>query len=195
MAFFRNNQVNLLNLHYGIHAIAMSGGGAFYTVYLLKAGLSVPGVLGALAAILLGRFVIRPIVVPLGARIGMRALVIAGVFLSAMQYPIIAEVHGIGYALLALVLVSGFADSIYWSSYHAYFASLGDQEHRGQQIGVREAIAAIVGIVSPIAGGALLVSLGPRVAFGATAIIVTVSAIPLFFAPQVQIARHVPGAV
>ena len=42
MAFFCDRTVNLLNLHYGIHAIALSGGGAFFAVYLLKLGLSVP---------------------------------------------------------------------------------------------------------------------------------------------------------
>jgi hypothetical protein len=42
MAFFRSKTVNLLNLHYGIHAIALSGGGAFFAVYLLKSGVS-PG--------------------------------------------------------------------------------------------------------------------------------------------------------
>ena len=77
MAFFRNNTVNLLNLHYGIHSIALSSGGAFYIVYLLKAGVPVPAVLGTLAAILFARVSIRPIVVPLGTRVGMRALVVA----------------------------------------------------------------------------------------------------------------------
>jgi len=194
MAFFRNTTVNLLNLHYAIHSIALGGGGAFYIVYLLKAGVSVPGVLGALAAILLGRFAMRPIVVPLGIRLGMRALVIVGTILSALQYPLVAEVHGIGPALLALVLVSAFADSIYWSSYHAYFAALGDREHRGQQIGVREAIASIIGIVAPILGGGLLVTFGPRVAFGFTAVVLMFAALPILFTPDIQVQRVAPGA-
>ena len=63
MAFFRNRIVNLLNLHYGIHAIAMSGGGAFFAIYLLRSGVPIPGVLSSLALILLGRFAIRPLVV------------------------------------------------------------------------------------------------------------------------------------
>src|SRR5690242_3425097 len=191
MAFFRNNTVNLLNLHYAIHSIALGGGGAFYIVYLLKAGVSVPGVLGVLAAILIGRFIMRPVVIPIGARLGMRALVILGTILSALQYPLVAEVHGVGYPLLALVLVSGFADSIYWSSYHAYFAALGDQEHRGQQIGVREAIASVIGIVSPIVGGAMLVTFGPRVAFGTTAVVLMLAALPILYTPDVRVQSHV----
>jgi hypothetical protein len=57
-----------LNVHYGLHAVAISGRGAFFTVYLLKAGLSMPGVLVSLALILLGRFIVRPVVIGLSVR-------------------------------------------------------------------------------------------------------------------------------
>jgi len=32
MAFLGNRSVNLLNLHYGMHSLAVSGGGAFFAV-------------------------------------------------------------------------------------------------------------------------------------------------------------------
>ncbi len=194
MAFFRNNAVNLLNLHYGIHSIALSGGGAFFLAYLLKAGVPVPGALGAIALILAGRFVIRPIVIPLGVRFGMRPLVVAGTVLSALQYPFLAEVHGVGATLFILCALSSLGDTVYWSTYHAYFAALGDHEHRGQQIGAREAISAIVGIASPLATGSLLVTFGPRTAFGAAAVILLLSALPLLWTPNVPVKRDVPGA-
>jgi MFS transporter, DHA1 family, inner membrane transport protein len=195
LAFLRNTTVNLLNLHYGIHAIALSGGGAFFAVYLLKAGVTAPLVFVAVAVILLGRFVIRPVVVALAARWGLRALVVAGTALAAVPYLLLAEVHGVDVALAALVVTSIIGDTLYWTSYHAYFAALGDDEHRGQQIGVREAIAAVVGIVSPLATGWLLVTFGPRVAFGAAAIMTALSALPLLWTPEIVIARHVPGAL
>ena len=70
MAYFQNNAVNLLNLHYGIHSLALSGTGAFYTVFLFKAGVPIPAVLASLAAILLGRFLLRPAILPLATRLG-----------------------------------------------------------------------------------------------------------------------------
>jgi DHA1 family inner membrane transport protein len=194
MAFFRNNTVNLLNLHYGIHSVALTGGGALYIVYLLKAGVPVAGVLGALALILAGRFAVRPIVVPLAVRFGVRRLVIAGTFMSAMQYPIVAEVHGIGWPLLILCLVSSAGDAVYWSCYHAYFAALGDRDERGSQIGIREAISACVGIVSPIVTSGMLVAFGPRVAFAVTAVVLTTAALPLLYTPNVRVTAQVPGA-
>jgi MFS transporter, DHA1 family, inner membrane transport protein len=195
MAFFRNSTVNLLNLHYGIHAIALTGGGAFFTAYLIKSGVPVAGALLALAAILLGRFIIRPVVIPLAARFGVRRLVIAGALLSACQYPFLAEVNGMGAMLIALCLMSSFGDTLYWSTYHAYFAALGDPEHRGHQIGAREAIAAIVGIFSPLFTGWMLFRFGPHVAFYAMGLIVAASAVPLLRTPEVPVARDMPGGI
>src|ERR1700761_1610998 len=194
MAFFRNTIVNLLNLHYGIFAIVMTGGGAFYCVYLLKAGVPLPAVLAAMAAILGTRFVVRPIVVPLAVRIGLKKLLMLGTVLIAMQFPLIAWVHGSGWPLIVLIVVSAIGDAFYWPSYHAYFAALGDHEHRGHQISIREAIVALVGIASPIVTGWLLVMFGPLAAFGGAAITTLLAVLPLLWTPDVNVAREVPGA-
>ena len=194
MSFFRSRTVNLLNLHYAIHSIALSGGASFFAVYLLKAGVSLSGVLVSLALILAGRFVVRPIIVPIAVKTSMRALVIAGTVLTALQYPLLAEVHGLGPALVALCIVAALGDTLYWSTYHAYFAALGNHEHRGSEVGAREAVAALVGIVSPLLTGWSLIAFGPLVAFGATSALLLLAAVPLFFTPEVRVAAHAPGA-
>ncbi len=195
MAYFRNTTVNLLNLHYGIHCLALSGGGAFFLVFLLQSGVPAPGVLATLSCILLGRFVIRPSVLVLARRIGLKPLVIAGTLATSLQYPLLAEVHGVGAALFVLCVFSSVGDTFYWTTYHAYFASLGDTEHRGQQIGAREAIAAMVGIVGPLATGWALTALGPRAAFDANAVVLALSALPIFSTPNVKVAWTAPGAL
>jgi MFS family permease len=194
MAFFGNRTINLLNLHYAIHSIAATGGGAFFAAYLVKAGVPIPAVFASFAAILIGRFLIRPVIIGLAARYGMRVLIISGTVLNAAQYPLLAFVHGIGPALYAVILLGSIADTLYWPCYHAYFARLGDDEARGQQIGVREAIAAMIGVVSPLLTGALLVAFGPVVAFAVSAAAVAGSAIPLLFTPEVPIEKHISHA-
>ena len=191
LAFFRNNSINLLNVHYGIHWIAETGGAAFFAIYLLKSGVPVPGVFVSLALILLGRFVIRPVVIGFAIRWDLRAMVIAGTVLSALQYPLLAEVHGVGVALVGLIAMSALGGTVYWTTYHAYFAALGDDNLRGQQIGVREAGAALVGIASPLLTGWMLVAFGPRVAFGATSVIAALAALPLLWTPKVKVGRQV----
>ena len=193
MAFFGNDAVNRVNLHSGVHAVAVGAGGVFFFAYLLHAGVSAPMTLAAFAAIIAGRFCLRPLILPLGKRFGLKPLVIAGAMLAACQYPMLAEVRGLNVWLYALCVTSSLSDVLYWPSYHAYFAALGDAEHRGQQIAVREAIASMVGIVAPLAGGWALVTGGPRITFAAVALVQALSALPLLGAPNVRVAARAPG--
>lgn len=194
MAFFHNRTVNLLNIHSGISMVALSGGGAFFAVYMLQAGLGVPQILLGYAAIFAARFVIRPLVPFIAARTGLRRLFIIGAVGLALQFPLVAEVHGLNVAFFWMIAVAGTVDTVYWPVFHAYFAQGGDAEHRGQQLGLREAISACVGILSPLIAGWLLVAFGPRTAFAVTAVIQVTSAVPLFFIPEIKVAAHVPGA-
>jgi DHA1 family inner membrane transport protein len=194
MAYLKNGAVNLLNLHYGLHALAMNGAGVFWAVYLLKAGVPAPAVFGSLALLLGARFLFRPSILLVAPRFGLRALVIFGAVLGALPYALLPQVHGVDLALLTLCIVSAIADTFYWTCYHAYFAALGDTEHRGKQISAREALAALTGIVGPLLVGWTLVTLGPEVAFGAAAVVQAISALPFFWTPDVAVKPTAPAA-
>jgi len=194
MAYLHNRDLNLVNLHSAITALAMGSGGAFWSVYLLKAGLSVPGILLVLAATFLSRLALRSFLLPLAIRIGVRRTLILGTLVLAVSFPFVAEVHGIGPALYILIFVTALADTVYWPSYHAYFAAVGDEDHRGQQLGLREAVSAVLGIVAPLAGGWVLVSFGARATFLATAAIQAAAALPLLFTPDIPVKKSAPGA-
>jgi hypothetical protein len=194
MAYLRNSTINRVNLHYGISAFAQGAGGIFLLVFLLRAGVSVTSTLLALAAILAGRFILRPVVLPLAKRFGLRPMVIVGSLALGVQYLVLAEVQGVGIALFALCFVASLGDVFYWTTYHAYFSTLGDSEHRGHQIGAREALAAVVGIVAPLVGAFALEVLGPRPAFAGVGFVQALSALPLVRAPNIAIKAAAPGA-
>ena len=124
--------------------------------------------LATFALILAGRFIIRPIVVPIAIRTGMRTIVVAGAYPHVAAYPILAEVNGFGPILFSLIAMTALADAFYWPGFHAYYAALGTHENRGSEISAREALAALVGIVTPAVAGWILVAYGPQVAFGVT---------------------------
>ncbi len=191
MAFLGNRSVNLLNLHYGIHAIAETGGNAFFAVFLLKAGVSIPGVLLAVAGINLGRFLIRPLILVAGLRLGLKPLVVIGILAMAGQFLLLSHVDGPGWPLWITCGAGAVGGTFYWTAYHAYFASLGDSDHRGQQIGIREALVALVGIASPLITGWSLVSLGAEITFGVTALVIAASGLPLLGAPNLAVRRDV----
>jgi MFS family permease len=193
MAYLANSAVNRVNVHYAIQAFASSAAGVFLLVYFLRAGLSLAETLLALAAIILGRFVSRPLVLPLAKRFGVKATLIIGTLFLAAQYPVAAYIDGLSLALVLRCVFSAVGDAFYWTSYHAYFASLGDSEFRGHQIGAREAIVALIGIVAPIVGTWGLVTFGPLVTFAAAGIVQALAVVPLLTVPAVTVKREVPG--
>jgi MFS family permease len=195
MAFFRNSSVNLLNTHYGVRSLALSLGGAYYGVFLLRSGVPAPVVLSAMALVLAGRFGIRPFILKAATRWGLKPLVVAGTLLSGLQYPLLAEVHGVDWPLLLLCAISAMGDAVYWTAYHAYFAAMGDAEHRGHQIAARQAIAGVIGVVGPLLGGWALATAGPQVAFGVAAAVMALAALPILGMRNVMVGKAVPGAV
>lgn len=193
MTFFRNDAINRVNLHYGIQQLAQGAGGTFILVYLLRAGVSVPLTLCTLAGIVGGRFLIRPLVLPIARRFDVRTTLIVGTLIEALVFPILPHVHGADAALVAEIVVGAIGGVFYWTSYHAYFAALGDPELRGGQIGVREAISAVAGIVAPLAGGWALVAIGPAAAFTGAAVVQALAALPLLGTPRVPVLAEAPG--
>ncbi len=194
MAFLSNKVVNLFTLHYSFQALAQGSGGVFLLVFLLHAGLTVPQTLLALAATVTVRLASRVAVLPFAKRFGLKRTLILGCLIVALQYPLSAAIRGLDWALAARCLASGVGEAFYWSAYHAYFASVGDSEHRGHQISAREAFAAAIGIVAPLLGAWSLQALGAPLAFSFIGTIQAASAIPLLAAPDVAIRQTAPGA-
>ncbi len=196
MAFFANRAINRLAIHTALVSLAWSLAGIFFAVYLLRAGLPPAMIFLASAAILALRFALRPLVVIVALKIGMRRAFIFGTLLSALQFPAIARVDGVGAALLLFVIISALARVFYRTCYHAYFSSLGDVDHRAKQIGARQALGELAGVLGPAAGGILLSSAGPWFAFGAAFVIQLAAVFPLFGVAEPKIAQPAPpGAI
>jgi len=124
-----------------------------------------------------------------------KPLLIAGTIVTSLQYPLLADVDGIGVGLLVVCAASAIGDTFYWTNYHAYFAALGDAEHRGHQVGAREAVAAVVGVIGPLATGWSLTALGPRIAFGAAAAVMMLAALPIVWTPNVAVPQETSGTL
>lgn len=193
MSFFSNDAINRVNIHAGVQALANGAGGVFVLVFLLRAGVPTPLVFLTMSAMTLGRFVLRPMVLPIARRIGLRRTLVLGTVLEAAIFPILPQVHGPGLAWAAAIVVGAVGSVLYWTTYHAYFASLGDAEHRGAQIGAREALMQMVNIVAPAIGGWALASAGPQAAFWGVAVVQAAAALPLIGLPEVGVAHEAPG--
>jgi hypothetical protein len=86
------------------------------------------------------------------------------------------------------------AEVFYWVSFNTTFSALGDQEHRGHQVSAREALVAIVNIVSPLLGAFALVKYGAHKAFAAVALVQVLAVVPLLGIPNIAVSARAPGA-
>jgi MFS transporter, DHA1 family, inner membrane transport protein len=179
--------VNRVYYHSAIQAFAETGGGVFFLALLLNAGLTPPLALCAMAAILLGRYALRSGVLPLARRIGLRRTLIAGTILESSTYWLTPHVAGIGPILYAVIALGALGSVIYWTSYHAYVAATGETEGRGRQVGIIEAVNAIVAIIAPAIVGLLIVNTGPLWAYAVVGLVQVAAAVPLMQAPDVEI--------
>jgi hypothetical protein len=194
MKRLRLDAITRVNLHYLIMVFAQGTGFLFLFVFLLRAGVAAPLVLLAQAVIVTGRLCVRPLILPLAKRMGLRPLLMLGSAVMGLQYLILPFVEGPGWALAALCAAAAAGDVFYWLPFNAYYAAVGDMQRRGRQLALREALAAAVGIVAPLAVAASLVGLGPWRTFWALALIQASAALPLLGAPDVAVRPEAPGA-
>lgn len=184
MAFFRNGAVNRVYVHAGIVALAQAGGGVFVLVYLLRAGIPAHFVLLTIAAIAALRWALRPIVLPFAKRFGVKPILIAGTLAVAAQYPVLVLVDGFGPTLLALIVTAALGEMMYSLANNTFFATMGDDEHRGHQVSAREAIVALANIAAPLMGAWALVTFGPGLMFAGVGLVQALAILPLLGAPN-----------
>jgi hypothetical protein len=195
MAFFGNGAINRVNLHTAIVAFAHGAGGIFFTAVLLKAGFSLPAAFFVHVAILTGRFIVRPAILPFAMRWGLKPLLLAGTVGMSLHYPLLPHISGNGPLLWLMLAIVAVAEVLYFPTYHTYFATLGDTEARGRQIAVREALNAAAGVVAPLLGTWAIVAGGPNVAFLCVALVQLSAALPLLRLPNVAVVTEARGVL
>jgi MFS transporter, DHA1 family, inner membrane transport protein len=190
MAYFQNKTINLFYLHTALQGIAFHGGETFAFVYLLKAGIPLPGVLLAIGAMYGARIILRQAVVPFVKLVGLRNGLLFGIGMEAVTYMMISQVTGVGPMLIAYLVVFSLSSSFYWTTMHAFVAMSGDTEHRGKQVSTVEFINTLSGIGAPIMSGLLLSNFHPIVAFTVVAIVMLASGLPFLKLNNTRIANH-----
>jgi MFS transporter, DHA1 family, inner membrane transport protein len=192
MSVFGNNAINRIYLHAALHGFAENAGGIFVHVYFIKAGMPLPVIFGIFAAFVLCRFIMRRSVLPLTKKFGLRNTLMLGSALEAASYLLLPYVSGVTATLGAYVLIGSIGSVIYWTCLHAYVSSQGDPAARGRQVSMQAAVAAVVAVIAPVAGGILLLQGGPQIAFFIVAFVQLLSGLSLLRAPSVSIEDEAP---
>ncbi len=177
-----------ITVHSALQSLAENTGGLFMTAFLVKQGLSQPLALAAFAALVMTRFAMRPLVLPLAIGRGLRQVVLAGIVVRAGGYVLLGFVRHADGWMLGYVLAMGLGSVLYWTAWHAWNAAIADQASRGRQVSLQQAATASVGIVAPVLGGLIHDRMGPIAGFALVAAIQLAAAWPLMAAPDVRIA-------
>lgn len=90
---------------------------------------------------------------------------------------------------LLLVLVSifwGIHAAFFWFGYHGLFAKRGDQEHFGKQTGLSQALYILVGVVTPILGGLMVINFGYQILFLSAGAILTLAVMIALLSKEIR---------
>jgi MFS family permease len=190
MAARAASPLRAVTLHSALQALAENTGGLFMAAFLVRQGVSQPLALAALAALMMTRFAMRPLVLPLAVLLGLRAVLLAGIVVRAGGYVLLGFVaHADGW-MLGYVLAMGLGSVLYWTAWHGYNAAIASHATRGQQVSLQQAASSAVAIVAPVLGGLIHDRLGPVAGFVLIAGIQLAAALPLWRAPEVRVAEQ-----
>lgn len=192
MILSANAGLNRIVAHLLLHQLAWGAATAFSMVFFLREGVSPGAIFLAVAGTLALRLVLRPMVLWVAPRLGMRRTLIFGTVLVAARFPILALVRGPDLALAAYFAVTALGDVFYCTAYHAAFATLGDAERRGRQVGGTRVYFTVASVLGPLVGGILLARLGPWAAFGAATLFEATAALPFLGLKAAAIPRLAP---
>jgi hypothetical protein len=197
MGYFTSRHFNRVYIHAALQAFAGYGGEAFAFVFLLQAGIPAPVVLACIAAMFGSRMIFRRLVLPLVRRVGLRRALVLATLAEAATFPVLSQITGTGPLLVAYLVMWAFSSSLYWTTYHAYVALIGDNAARGAQASLIETVGIVMGIVAPAVTGLLLTVATPEIAFGTVGLAMAASAVPIWFGPSPQVADRadIPRAV
>lgn len=179
-----------ITVHSALQSFAENTGGLFMTAFLVAQGVSQPLALAAFAALVMTRFAMRAIVLPLAVGRGLKRVVVLGIVIRATGYVLLGFVTRADGWMLAYVLAMGLGSVLYWTAWHAYNAAIAQGATRGRQVSLQQAATAGVAIVAPVIGGLIHDRMGPVAGFALIAAIQLAAAWPLLRAPDVRVAAQ-----
>lgn len=193
MISFSTRDFSRLALHSGVLALASALSSAFSAVYLLRAGLSPAQIFLSFAAILVLRFMMRPLVLVTAPALGLRLTFIIGALFCALSCPALALVTGIGAGLATYLVLSALGQVFYCTCYHVFFTALSDGARRATQVGAFQALGTLAAVLGPALGGVLLTTHGPWLTFAAASVIALAAIVPLLRIVEPPLTRERPA--
>lgn len=169
----------LVNLHFFFLFLAFGFVESFGPVYFYKIGLSLSDIALYWALFFAIRVTIRPFVMDLCHKVGIRRLFLISIILFSGRYILYASVSAPGALMVALLVYESIASSVYWAMYHTYFAILSSSEKTGAQVAHRDIMLLSARLLAPFCTSLIIDGFGFSAAFMAGGVLSLISVFPI----------------
>ncbi len=176
---------NILALYLNRILIQLGFGvvGIFQVIFIFeKLDSSVSLVALLYAAMFLLTIIFTPLSAMLISSIGMkRMMMMAMPFAFSINLALLFWNSNPLYAVIGFVFSLSIYKAFYWVPYHVDFSKFTNKKTRGRQMSVLLAVSAMIGVVTPIIGGLVIISVGFDNLFLVSLGVLAFAIIPLFF--------------
>lgn len=168
-----------------LRVMAMQMFGGFGIVYLYQLGYSLQWLAWYYVIYFGCRVLMGPLVAITVARYGPKHGTLISNILFVFAAISIALVPYFGiYALILLIPTGGFSRSLYDACYLVDFSKVKHVDHSGKELGIMQIIERVMTAFGPIFGGVIALLFGPAIMMIAAALLMLLSAMPLFFTKE-----------
>ena len=176
---------NILALYLNRILIQLGFGvvGIFQVIFIFeKFGSSVSAVALMYAMMFFLTIVLTPLSAMLISSIGMkRMMMVAMPFAFSINLALLFWDRNPVYAIAWFLFSIAVYKALYWVPYHVDFAKFTNKKTRGRQMSVLLAVSAGIGVVTPVIGGFVIMSVGFNSLFLVSLGILSFAIVPLFF--------------
>lgn len=129
--------------------------------------------------------VISPIVAKVNVRFGCKHTILISMPFILSFYILLDILKDFSFVFYLIPLIGGVAESLYWMAFHVNFAKYSDNKHRGEEISIWYVMSIFLGVIGPLIGALILTFLNFNILFVLVAMLLLLSAVPLFSSKEV----------
>lgn len=188
--FFKYKELNELYISMAVRSFSLSMIGIFMPIYLLNLGFSFSSVALFFAVLAFSHAVGTIPAGLISARFGYKHNILFSVPLLILAFLALYTLETFNWPLLAISVLFGVNNSLFWTGYHSDFSRFSHKKKRGSELSYSKIITSLFHVLGPITGGIVISLVGFKVLFVIVSILFFVAVFPLFKTKDVHDKFH-----
>ena len=183
--FLLKKELTQIYVSAALRYFAVSLIGIFIPLYLHKEiGYSLSSTLYFFIFYSLVFAIITPLAAKFASHYGMKHAVFLSVPFYLIFVGLLYLLPSVDIPLMLIAAILGISQSFYWIGMHLIFHRASDKKHRGEEVGIKQAVSISATIFGPLLGGFLIVYFSFNILFALASIVLLSSALVLFLSKE-----------